>query len=220
MPMMCQLASEVKRGQEVLASARSVRTRFQRRGAPGDRPAASWEDHDQTAALRLLELQARHGGDLGRYRGAARKAVGLELSRALSRVSFPDNAEGRNYARDFQDAVPIAGCGHLEEESVHVPAFSLPDARIAWDERRAATARLLRLVASRLRKRAGQRWRALELLLGVGGEQAEDLAEAAWRTGATTQAVQAAIEELAKVVRSDREARRLRRLIASGMERL
>jgi hypothetical protein len=132
-------------------------------------------------------------------------------------VSFPDG-KNRNRAREWQDGVPIAGCGYAEEESVDLAGLGSPDARIAREERRAAVARLLRMVAHKIRRRDGLRWRALELLLGVGGEQAEDMAEAAWRTGVSHQAIQAAIEELAEVVRADRAARRLRILINEHME--
>jgi hypothetical protein len=208
-------------GEEVRAFAEAVCWRLRARGAPGDIPAADWDDVEQNAALVAIETEARYGVPLAGNRSfhatAARRRAGTEIARALSRVSFPDG-KMRNRAREWQYAVPAAGCGYAEEESVDVAYLEQPDAGLAQEERRTAARGLLKLLACELGRQEGRRWRGLELMFGIGGEQAESLSEAAERTRTNVRALVGATRRLARTMRQDQVARTLRRLMREDME--
>jgi hypothetical protein len=194
---------------------------FRRKGAPGDRPAASWEDHEQAAALQVLETEATYGPRPSWYHHAvARRTVATSISRALARVSISEYAveHGTADARDYQDAVLIRGCGagpadrsRKQRGFVDVEDASLaPDASLAAQERRQAADRLRAVVLPYLQRLSPQRRAALKLLAGIGGE-VEDIAEAAALTGLTTQAVVAARRELKRMLLASPAARRAAR---------
>jgi hypothetical protein len=205
-----QVKAQRSTGEEIRAFATSIRRYFQARGAPADRPAGDWDDVEQNAALSVLQTEVDYGiplrGNRGHHADGARKTAGLHISRALSRVSVPDNAAGRARAREFQDGVPIAGCGYAEADSVDVPFLGPPDAGIESRDRRAAHAALVAVVRAHVQRLPAARRRALRLLLdGI----AEDNAEAARKAGISVQAFVSARKELAARVQADRRARRL-----------
>ncbi len=197
---------------------------FRRKGAPGDRPSASWEDHEQAVALQVLETEAAYGPKPSWYhRAIAHRTVATSISRALARVSVSEHAveHGTVRAEDYQDAVLINGCGAGWKQGrnrgnaaveIDVPdATFAPDVRLAAQERRQAADRLRAVVLPYLRNLSPQRRAALKLLAGIGGEPVEDIAEAASLTGLTCQAVVAARAELRRMIAASPAARRLAR---------
>ena len=207
-------------GEEIRAFAASIRRYFQALGAPGDRPAGNWDDVEQNVAVSVVQTEVDYGiplrGNRGHHADGARKTAGLQISRALSRVSVPDNATGRARAREFQDGIPIAGCGYTEEDSFDVPFFGPPDAGLEARDRGAAHAALVELVRAHVGRLSGARRRALRLLLDGF---AEDNTEAARKAGISVQALVSARKELAARVQADEAARRLHRdLIEQRME--
>lgn len=214
-----EVKAERSTGEEIRAFAVSVRRYFQRVGAPGDRPAGSWEDVEQNAALSVVRTEAEYGiplrGNHGHHADGARKTAGLQISRALARVSVPDNAVGRARARDFQDGIPIAGCGYKDEESIDVPFFAPPDAHLEARESLAAHAALVDVVKAHVRRLPADRRRALRLLLdGI----AESNVEAARAAGISIQSLISTRKKLAAMVQADGLALNLRRLIHENME--
>ena len=71
----------------------------------------------------------------------------------------------------------------------------------------------MRLVAQHVQRCSEADRRALEVLLGIGTEQAEDSTEAAWRTGMSPGAISNAVRRLGDRLRADQRAIRARRVL-------
>jgi hypothetical protein len=209
-------AADVNKAADVPAFARMVRSMFRRRGSPGD-----LEDVEQTAAAATLESIRRSGLPLRGHRRyhyqAAARTAGLEVSRLLSNVSFGEKKA--KLARQWQDRTPIAGCGNEPGPGVHEEVGgSSPDARIRTRELGRATSRLWVIISRHVRRFPDGDRRVLELLLGIGGDAAEDSTEVAWLTGMSHGAIAGAVRRLSEAVQSDEAARRARRVMLEHME--
>lgn len=166
------------------------------------------EEIGQDAALAALETAASGALQPGLnataylYRAALRDAV-LRMQRRIAVVSISEAAAAAQTGRTQRRV----------ELSPRLQGEGRPDAhRRAQD-----AARLWVELAGRIAAHSailGQRERqAVGLIMGADGAESVDVHEAAWRTGLTPAAVTRALTKIAKPVKDDPEAQRLRRAI-------
>lgn len=210
MPRIAQAAAAVKTpANEIVGFARMVRAMFRRHRSPGDP-----DDIEQQAALEVLLTEQRSGlpiaGNRRYHYRAASTSAGLMVSRARSAVTIWEKLSHR--ASEWSDRTPIVGCGHEAGPGVvDVDGGRMPDASVCARELAEARHALMEVVAWHVRQLSYRDRRALEVMLGIGTDPADDQAEASWRTGLSSGYVGNAVRRLAARIAADERARNLRR---------
>lgn len=216
----------------VLEVARSVQRRFIRRRVPAD-----MDDVFQDAALAALEATAgklldprqRVSGYMFR---AAKREVGLKVSRALASVYIAENKAGQ--AKRYRASMTIGQDGRLRstyalvssgreeqqpllhhETAMEARDMDRPDRRLALMEAVRSRARIRASIRRRLdcylaRLPEGQRL-GVEALMGRTGPAHETVEDAARAAGVTVSEVRKGVAKLRRLAAGDFALQRLQR---------
>jgi hypothetical protein len=199
---------------DVRAFAGKVAALFTRKGAPRDL-LSDPDDWEQTAALALIEGVRKRGRtvhDQGYHFQAARREVGLVISKALATVSIWEKRA--HLAREFQDRTPLVGCGgEAETGAVEIEFAGRADRRLMARSRDIARNGILEILARHVAGMGARDRLILEPLLGIRTLDPSDRAEVATLTRISRQGIDAAVKRLAVRVRQDRLAVRARRAL-------